>query len=260
MKTIKITFQILFFGIIVLGHSCKRFVEIDPPKDQITNDKVYTSNETATAAMRGVYAQMMSEYGFASGSVYSVTLLAGRSADEFINYNPDENYIQFIANNLLPENIHLRTGLWQQPYRTIYLANSVIENLQGATGVSIATARQLTGEAKFVRAFAHFYLTNLFGKVPIILTTDYQKNIIAKQGTVAEVYVQIVSDLKEAVDLLSENYPAADRTRVNKWAAKALLARVYLYQKDWINAEKEATEVISTKNSYRIVEDLNDVF
>jgi hypothetical protein len=105
---------------------------------------------------------------------------------------------------------------------------------------------QLTGEAKFMRAFFHFYLVNLFGPVPLVTSPDYKVNATISRSDTIAVYKQILSDLKDASALLSANYPTQEKVRVNKWAAVALLARVYLYQRDWVNAEAESTRVIES--------------
>lgn len=244
---------------IFLIFSCKKFVAIDVPKDQIVTAKVFTSDETAKSAIRGIYADMMSGTGFASGGNNSVTLLTGRSSDDFTNQNSNVNYIQFQTNNLLPTNNNMRLGLWQDPYKYIYFANSIIENLAHAPLVSPAVKQQLTGEAKFIRAFCHFYLTNLFGAVPIVVTTDFRINANAFANTKEQVYLQITKDLSEAKAELSEGYPSAERIRPNRTAATAFLARVYLYTNDYVNAEKQASEVIAKVDTYDLV-DLDKVF
>jgi hypothetical protein len=80
------------------------------------------------------------------------------------------------------------------------------------------------------------------------------------------VWAQIISDLKEAEELLSTAYmdaaaknPTTERVRPNKFTAAALLARAYLYQGDWVNAEMQARSVIDNKTLYDTVA-LTDVF
>lgn len=258
MRTILIKFTAAAFLFHLLA--CKKFIQIDPAQDQVVTEKVYANDETAIAAIRGIYAQMMSATGFASGGGNSVSLMAGRSADEFTNYNVADTYIQFSTNNLVPDNAILRSGLWQEPYKYIYFANSVLENLNRSGQVSAELKRQLQGEAKFIRAFCHFYLHQLFGQVPLILTTDYRINALASANTSEQIYAQLITDLISAKALLSDNYPSAERIRPNKWAATALLARVYLYHKEWKNAELQATEVIEQADTYELLDDLNKVF
>ena len=253
--------RVISGSLLLFSFACKNFVEIEPPADQIVNEKIFSNDENATSAIRGIYAKMMTSAGFASGSSNSVMLLAGRSADEFINFHSSDNYKQFYTNGLLPTNSSLRSGLWQDPYQCIYSANLIIENLERSSEITTSVKNQLEGEAKFIRAFCHFYLTNLFGEIPLILTSDYRINAVASASAKPAIYAKIIEDLKEAKNLLTDNYPSVERIRPNKWAAAALLSRVYLYNKDWANAEIQATEVIAQKGSYNlIIDDLNKVF
>lgn len=260
MKIINPVIKSLLLLLIALFCDCKGFVEIDTPKDQVVDAKVYTDDETATSAVRGIYAAMMSNFGLASGYSNGVTFLAGRSADEFSNFSSDINYTQFSSNSLLSNNSILKSGLWQEAYKYIYYANLVLENIAVSDGVSAPVKQQLQGEAKFIRAFCHFYLTNLFGDVPIVLTTDYRINSIAFASTGEQIYSQMIKDLNEAKNLLSVAYPSTERIRVNKWAATALLARVYLYHREWQNASVMASEVIAQDKLYKLPNDLNAVF
>lgn len=245
--------------LILMGLTgCQGFLEIDAPKDQITPAAVFENDNSATAALTGIYARMAgSSAGFASGGIRSVTLLAGLSSDELISFNSSTT--DFFDNTLTPSNGTVQAYLWKEPYQYIYTANSILENLSGSDGVSAGVKKQLRGEALMIRAFCYFYLVNLFGDVPLHLNTEYQENNSATRRSADQVYEQIISDLKEAAELLDENYVNNQRARPNKWAAKALLARVYLFQKDWENAVVTASEVIGQSQLY-LLTDLSDVF
>jgi hypothetical protein len=156
--------------------------------------------------------------------------------------------------------------LWAPFYNNIYKCNAAIEGLQKSTTLTSAIKQQLLGEAKFMRAFFYFYLVNLFGDVPLALSTDPNVNTLLAKSTKADVYKQIIADLKEAKDLLNSNYPDAtllgttsERIRPTKWAAQALLARVYLYTGDYANAEVEASGLLDN-NSLFTLSSLNTGF
>jgi hypothetical protein len=115
--------------------------------------------------------------------------------------------------------------------------------------------QQLLGEAKFMRAFLYFYLVNLYGDVPLLINPDWQINVQVSRAPATQVYQQIITDLKEAQNLLSNSYldanlqpytGVAERVRPTSWAATALLARTYLYMGDWVNAEAQATTLINS--------------
>lgn len=239
--------------------SCEDFVAINPPASRLVKQTVFQSDETAEAAVTAIYHQMQNT-GFASGRPdRSVTSLAGLSADELVTYSVNGTTLPFNVNEIVPANAS-NLSLWSLTYQTIYMSNSVLEGLAASTKVSTTMRKQLEGEAKFIRAFCYFYLVNLYGDVPVLLTTDYRTNAIAARAPSDEVYAQIIDDLIDAKELLAIDYSISDgeRTRPNRSAAAALLARTYLYRQDWVNAEQEASNVIEDP-TYALV-GLNEVF
>ncbi|MBT1701042.1 RagB/SusD family nutrient uptake outer membrane protein [Fulvivirgaceae bacterium PWU4] len=248
-------------GITFMGASCDEFVAIDPPKNQISGSTVFTNNSTVTSAISAIYIEMMSNSGFMSGGSSSLTVLAGISSDELINFQTNADYVGFSNNAILPKNSILKSQLWDTGYKYIFYANSILDGLNGSTGITPDLKKQVEGEAYFVRAFCNFYLVNLFGDIPVITTTDYRVNRIASRAPSNTVYDQIIADLQQAQTLLSNDYSfsGGKRIRPNRWAATALLARVYLYLQDWGKAEALSTEVISNTQVYTL-KDINSVF
>lgn len=255
-----IQFLILAFGVIISIFSCKKYIEIDPPRTELVKSTVFESDATANAAMVDIYYEMKFE-GFASGSTSSISFWGSYSSDEQLDYTAISNFRQFNANDLVPSNPYT-LALWSEMYKTIYKANAVIEGLASSQKVSINLKKQLEGEAKFMRAFCHFYLVNLFGDVPIITSTDYRTNAALPRAPKTEVYTKIIADLKDAQNLLPDNYSHAnsERVRVAKGAATALLARTYLYTEDWLNAETQSTAVIASNTLYSLKSNLNEIF
>lgn len=245
-------------GILLSGtfNSCKKFVEVPPPKNQLVSATVFSNNITATSAMAGIYSNMIRSSG-AFGGAQSIASLGGMSADELINYSSNQNAQQVYNTSINPTNTYTY-GIWKQLYQTIYESNAVLEGVANSNGVSAGTRQQLQGEAKFLRAFCFFYLTNLFGEVPLTTTTNYLTNDQLAGATQQQVYHQIIADLLDAQALLSDSYVSSERIRPNKAAATALLARVYLYTKDWQDAVTQATAVINDP-AYTLVP-LNQVF
>ncbi len=244
--------------------SCKKLVTVAPPTTEIESRQVFNSDATASAAVSGIYSRMMDESlgGFASGNTGSMTFLGACSADELIYYstNTTQPSYYMYGNALQPTNT---TSFWSEAYQYIYTANACIEGLSDSnSAVSTAVRSQMIGESEFIRAFCHFYLTNVFGDVPLITTTDYVANRYAKRTAQSAVYAQIITDLKDAESRLNADYSVVqggERVRPIKWAAAALLARVYLYTGDWMNAESQATMVINT-GLYSLIPDLTQVF
>jgi hypothetical protein len=260
--------QLILASIISIAFltGCRKFVVIDPPKTDLIKETVFTSDATATAAITDIYAQMVGGISFTNGSTTSsLSYYAGLSADELELYSTNAIHNEFATNNLQSITLTINSSFWTAPYQHIYKANAILEGLSNSTNITASLKMRLEGEAKFIRAFSHFYLVNLFGDIPLVLTTDYRLNAIVPRTNKVEVYQQIVRDLKDAQGLLDNNYLAAngtvttERIRVNKFAATAMLARVYLYNGDWSNAELESTKVINYTTLYG-PELINDMF
>jgi starch-binding outer membrane protein, SusD/RagB family len=228
------------FGFI----SCKKLIEVAPPVDQLTTKTVFSNDSTAVAAVRGIYSDIMRLNNYIGNG--GISLYCGLSADELATTRSISTYDAFLTNSLLPNNYTVGPYFWQKGYFHIYQANAVLENLGSSKGITGPARAQLTGETKFIRAFFYFYLTNLFGPVPLTTTADYRYNSTLTRSESSEVYKQIISDLKDAQSLLSDDYPTAEKIRPNKYAATALLARVYLYLKDWTDAEEQSNNVINS--------------
>ena len=239
--------------------SCEDFVEIEVPQNKLVQEIVFNNDDTALSAMAGIYNQLY-QSAFAGGHFYSVTLLSGLSGDNLKKITTTNDLrTQFQKHELKPDNSNV-LYLWSSAYNVIYMANSMLEGLEDSDNITPALKQQLEGEARFVRAFSYFYLINLYGDVPLILSTNYRENQSAPRDPVAEVYLQIAEDLEVARELLSADYRSGERTQVNSSAATALLARVHLYLENWEEAETSSTRVIEETSRYELLNDLDGVF
>lgn len=249
----------LFFLLVCFGiASCKKFITVDPPTNSLTRATVFEDDETANAAIYELYVSMRNN----SMNNHGLFRIAGFSSDELIYLSPDqgESPNEFYENAILPTNDML-PAFWGEYYKQIYYANSIIEGLTISTLVTQHLKDQLIAEAKFVRAYCHFYLVNLFGDIPYITGTDYELNTIAERMPADEVYDLIIQDLLEAKSELVTDYSfsGGERIRPCSYVATALLARAYLYAGDWANAEIEATYVLNNA-AYRLCQNLDSVF
>lgn len=246
--------------IVITGLSCKKFVDINPPNTIVTGESVFNNDETAIAAITAIYTQM-SNISYTQYGLTSISRLAGLSADELSLWDQSSNNVLLAYyRNELSSSLASNFGSEIWPYGYIFTCNSAIEGLSKSTSLTTNVKQQLLGEAMFIRAFCYFYLVNLYGDVPLALTSDFEVNRSLHRAPHGEVYQQIISDLTSAKGLLLDDYLDAtllnstpERIRPNKWAAIALLARVYLYNRDWANAEAEATAVINKTSLYETV-------
>lgn len=244
MKQIQIfLIAMCIYCVAMTNISCTKWLEVEPPADQIIADQVFTSDLKAESAVSAVYAHIINGSGqHLSNKLLS--LYAGYASDELSHYSPNSGVRAFLSNNLLPST-SLVGIMWRSAYETIYFSNVCIEGLSKSETISPGLRDRLIAEMKFTRAWQHFTLFQLYGEVPLILTTDYEANALAKRTDSSTFFKHIIDDLVEASTKLPDVFDNGERIRPTYWAAQALLARVYLHQKRWIDAESAATNVIS---------------
>jgi len=248
--------------------NCKKLTDVNAPISKVNQENVYASDATAIAVLTGIYTDMNKNNLPFTGDK-SISVLTGLSSDELTLFSgvTDARYLAYYNNTLVGNVINgYGSEYWSFFYNYIFRCNAAIEGLNASTSLTLSVKKQLLGEAKFMRAFFYFYLVNLFGDVPLAITTDWQINSQLSRSSKDQVYKQVISDLLDANELLNDYYVGIDcisntseRIRPNKSAVNALMARVYLYMKDWQNAEASATAVIERSASYQLLP-LNSVF
>lgn len=243
----------IYVFLILSFSSCKDFLDIAYPKGELNRDEIFRSDTTALSAVAGMYSSMYATNAFH----YKLRVMMGNSADELVLLK-GTTYNEFRYNSLSNNNYNVMVT-WSDLYSIIYQCNAIIAGLK--ENQNLSTGDQLSGEALFVRAFCYFYLVNLFGNVPLITQTDITETAAIPRISTTEIYNQIISDLTAAKKYLPADYTfnQEDRTRANKWAATAMLSRVYLYLENWEFAESEASEIIDQKDLFSLLP-LNDVF
>jgi hypothetical protein len=141
-------------------------------------------------------------------------------------------------------NITRIQSIWNLFYLSIRNANLVIKNAPNGTSISKADVDKYVAEAKFLRAFNYFHLVRNWNGVPI-RTEANMNDLAAKRNTAQEVYNLIIADLKTAETALPD--VSAQIGRPNKWAAKTLLADVYLQTGSYAEARDKSDEVVKSR-------------
>ncbi|RYZ92596.1 MAG: RagB/SusD family nutrient uptake outer membrane protein, partial [Sphingobacteriaceae bacterium] len=251
--------------------ACKKdFLEINP-EQQLAVNQVIVDLPTTRAAVMGTYTMLQSAAYYGRSVVVLPDLLADNMYISRKNSNRYTSYDQYITTT----NDGTASSSWNIMYRTIVNANVIIEKGQKlqVAQTEQAEVSHLIGEAYTLRALAHFDLLRLYVApynstagashigVPVLSNSGTSKEDIInpKRNTVKEGYTQIVDDLKKAIALMPTTpvgFTASNRGHISHYAAKALLARVYLYMEDWANAELMATDVI-TGNKYNLLTNAN---
>lgn len=230
-------------GLVLLSLSgCGKFLEL-APKSQ---GQIATSYETASdinyALMGGYDAIQQRPYVTAqwiTGEVISDNTEAASNATS--------NDIQFNAFTFASNNSHV-SSMWQGAYTGIGRVNLILDRI-APIQMDATLKNQYKGEALFLRAYNYFNLVRAFGKVPLITRgVDNLEVVDATFGygleEIPKLYTQIISDLTEAGKLLPVSYAGANAGRATQWAAKALLGKAYLQNRQFKEAEPILKEVI----------------
>ncbi|WP_162842703.1 RagB/SusD family nutrient uptake outer membrane protein [Mucilaginibacter pineti] len=269
MKKIDINYKklLLVIGVMALACSgCRKFLDVGTPITKISGNNAYNDDATATAVITGLYGQLSNNY-FYSTYLPATSLFEELSADNLVLFDPPSQagFDSYYKNALEPTYAASGETYWRTTYQLLYTINTAIVELTGNKNLTPAVSKRLLGEAYFLRAFCYFYLVNIYGDVPLVLTPDYVKNIAIPRTSSALVYDKVSDDLAQAEKLLDYNYAAldvtkttSDRLRPNLAAVNALQARVYLYRNNYSAAEAAATKVISL--SIFSLGNLNEVF
>jgi hypothetical protein len=221
---------------LALG-ACNSLLDTNPP-DELSDDKTIKTPAGARAALAGAYNAMQ------SGSYYSGTFthFGDLYSDNAVHTGTFSTY-QDAGNHLFPADNLDVLGLWNAIYDGIKRTNTILARVPAVTGFAAGEQDQILGEAYFLRALHYHNLVKLFGGVPLRLTpvTDPSEAANITRASVAEVYTQILDDLAQAEAKMSNT--TSPNNHATLAAAKALAARVYLYQGTYALALSKAQEV-----------------
>ncbi|WP_243347701.1 RagB/SusD family nutrient uptake outer membrane protein [Parabacteroides sp. FAFU027] len=241
MKTYKLI--TLALGAMISLNSCSDFLttQITDPKKDITT--YYKTPDDALTALTGCYNGLDLVYNsgvaFPVGSeVFSDNCFGATGATDGPGYQMIDEFNKTVS----PSDISMFNDSWKAYYQAIYRCNVLINQVDGAKGdSSITFVNQIKAEAKFIRAYLYFDMVRLWGNIPLVITPTVEN---VPQAVPADVYAQIMSDLRYAADILkAAPYNSVASGRVTKWAAESLLARVYLFYDGYYGSGNQQTTI-----------------
>jgi starch-binding outer membrane protein, SusD/RagB family len=244
----------LLISFLLALSACSEFL-VETPEDVLTTENFFQTENDAVAATTGVYARL--NKGIYNRVLHLVTDL--QSDDATVGRGVANPAIRVLDSfGYGPVNDPIETA-WSQHYDGINRANAVIANVPGIA-MTPALRDRLVAEARFLRALFYFNLVRLFGDVPLVLQpTSTLAGLSVPRTASASVYAQLIADLQEAEAELPATYPAPDAGRATSGAATALLARVYLTQKNWPLVVQKCTELIESRR-YDLHDDYAKLF
>ena len=250
MKKIKYIVKLFMIVLLIAAQSCEGFLDEFPSNSQ-SPDNIKTIAD-AQIVLNGAYdgiqdynywgSKMITYHGVKGDDMQTAEY--GRIYYQY-SYSFTAQLMEYSSNG----------GIWSHPYWLLRHVNTIlsfIDDIETITPTEDAEKMDIKGQALTIRALVHFDLCRMFGRqyshdngaslgVPIVTSVldPYAK---VSRNTVAEVYAQVIADLNAAIPLLSDSKRLG---KLNRWAAKTLLARVYLYMEDNANAYATALDVIN---------------
>ena len=252
-------------GGLTLATSCsKSFLDVPPQGQQTPADFFSSNTDAATTLVNAVYAKML-DWNFHSFSWNGITSITSDDADKGSSpgdTGTDKDQLDNLT--FTPSSISFNE-VWVGHYEAIARANQALDNLPALT-IGDTLKNRLIGEASFLRAYSYFNLVRSFGGVPLVTkVADPTNQTDIEQGRVratsAQVYAQIEQDLQTAITNLPEKsqYGSADLGRVTKGAAKALLAKVSMYEKKW-SVVLQLTDEIMASGQYSLLPNYGELW
>jgi tetratricopeptide (TPR) repeat protein len=243
------TARLLFLaGWIIALSSCTKTLDTQPEL-YVDDANSIVDKKSADAALIGAYNSLSQNNN--QGVTFRYTVNLSDDNIKWVGNTPANR--EFDVHDIFATNGRI-SELWAAIYKTINLSNNIIATIPLINDVTFSQAdrNNSRGEAYFLRAYSYFDLVRLWGNVPLQLRPTQTVHDADGVGnsSAADVYKQVAQDLDSAETLLSST---VNRNRANKFTAKALKARLYLYLKDWDKAENYATELINNTASFKLV-------
>lgn len=247
MRYIKLKLLIVASVFLV---SCESYLDLQPVSEIGENNYFKTTEEIETFLV-GCYSSLQEPVSYewiltefrSDNALYNPNFSSGREATQFaldvFNVTSENDYVDLY---------------YTAAYKSIGANNILLDHTSVVADEELRA--HIEGQAKFMRAYQYFNLVRLFG--PVFLTTSNITSIEADEmvrSKEEDVYKQIIEDLEFAADnIKDEYYTDADAGRVTTWAAKTLLAKVYLTMHDYSHARTLLEDVLANSGHYLLAD------
>ena len=244
---------ILIISTILALGSCSDYLEL-APEYMINEQDFYKTASDFETALIGTYAPWQELHE--SPLIRIGELLTDNA--EITWSSPTTSEAELDENEVTSTNGFVG-GVWSVGFQTVSRCNNILERIEGAA-IDPTLKSQYKAETLFLRAYSYFYLVRLFGDLPLITKSFKSPNEVADfnmtRQPVSEIYELIISDLTTAADLFQlDDLP---KSRASAGAAKTLLGKVYLTQKQYDLAATVLEDVMGM--GYKLEDDYKTLF
>ncbi|MGQ8335526.1 RagB/SusD family nutrient uptake outer membrane protein [Sunxiuqinia sp. A32] len=223
---------IIVLLVSILFAGCDSFLDVNPIGNE-TQVNFFETPENAIYAVTACYDPIGLDEGegFSHNYLGMIADMCTSDSDKGSTETDFTSLIEFFEWRKNPSDGVLRT-FYGLPYNGIARCNEVLKRLS-VSSLEEKLRTRLQGEVLFIRGYWYYKLVILFGGVPVFTEPVSPSDFgVKERNTYHETFMQVIDDLKSSIELLPEKsgYDASDLGRITKGAARALLARVYMYQ------------------------------
>ena len=251
MKNIKILLiLILFAGVFI---SCENTLNLKP-EDAVSKEVFFSDQNDFELALTGLYSGLRSTNTNENNGTYGGGLYWEVCADVMYFKNSWHTpWFEISRGNMNPNTTEIGT-IWANAYKSINWANTILEQLEAKKDLLDKDfAKDVLGEAHFIRAICYLRLTSLYGAVPLVDKVLTPSEAKLKRSSVEDVTKKlIIPDLDIAIANLGE-YPYAMKWgKATKQAAIGMKTRALLYIKDYPGTVIAANDLMTYANSAKV--------
>lgn len=252
IKTNKLT-KIAVSLFAILAISCSDNFLQDEKNDGLTDEVVFSSEETIVATVNGVYDTFQGNDYWTKAVFYPANFLT----QDYLNIGADTFFQTFE----IPPTFGAFNDFWVTNYRGIGRANTVLANIPEAIengNIDSELGNRLIGEVLAIRGVLYSLQASNFGGVPIVLEpAGGSADAFAQRNTQDEVFEQVVLDMQKAVEVLPWEYGDENKGRVTKGMAYAYMGNAYM----WLNQyDKAIVAYEELEGHYQLEENFFDIF
>lgn len=253
-----ITSIILLTGLLTLTFSCKKSLLDQNNPNTLTVEEFWKTEADAQKGINAAYAMFYQNGGWNRWIYFRLDLTSdeGWSNSPWIELG-DWTRFQYINYNFWEGNVNT----YRDTYKAIFRCNQVLAYVPEIPFADSKKKAEILAQAKFLRGFYYFYAAILWENFPIV-TTLQKPTDLPEKSSLAQVWAQVESDLKDASADLPEQWTGAEIGRATKGAAQAMLGKTYMQQRKW-NEAKTAFDYLVTgagKGYYDLVNNYQDNF
>ncbi len=232
--------------LVIIAAGCQQILDVKPI-NEVEEEAAITTPAGARAALAGMYDGLQST-GYYGGTFVFFSDLSG---DDVRHTGTFTTYHQADINQLTADNTTIE-GLWDALYRVVGRANNILARVPNVAALAPDERDQMLGEAHFARALTFHNLVKLFGEqsssgvgipIPLVPPPDIASTSNVTRATTGAVYTQILTDLAVGESLMTVGTGGPGTHQGSIAAVRAIRARVYLYQQNWVAAEAQAESV-----------------